>query len=721
MTFQSIISEANSVLAVSPPYDQTSHVLKHADTFAVLDAFGEIRSVGLGEQGVYHYGTRHLSRFSIRMFQHRLLHLGATVHARNALLSVDLTNPDIHDGEQLLLPKDTIHIHRNILLHAGQLLSNIEIKNYGLQPATIELRMAFGADFTDIFEVRGMAREQTGEQYPPAVTEAGIVEYTYMGLDQRVRTTHLRFDPAPQLLEANSAVFALSLDPHEETTLTITASFNAKEHEHPVPFKVRLREARDDLKRKSAADAVVTTSNSHFNSWLDRSAADLHLLLTDTRYGPYPYAGIPWFSTPFGRDAIITALMYLWVNPAPARGVLKYLAATQAQEREPDRDAEPGKIIHEMRDGEMAALDEIPFRRYYGSVDSTPLFILLADAYYRRTADLELLQQLWPHVTRAVEWMQQHGDLDGDGFLEYCQQSKNGIHNQGWKDSNDSVFHEDGRLAQPPIALCEVQGYAYAAYRAAARLGRVLSNEDLSEIWLAEAEQLRKQFEDTFWSEELGTYVLALDHEKRPCQVESSNAGQCLFTGIASSERARRVAQSLLGPKMFSGWGVRTIAEGEARYNPMSYHNGSIWPHDNAMIAWGLAHYNLKDEAMQILESQFQLSQWVDLYRQPELVCGFSQREGAGPTRYPVACSPQAWAAGSVFMLLSATLGLELDAIHQRVIFNHPQLPASVKRLTIEGLQVGQAELDLEVERFRHDVSVNVLKRTGMVRLEINK
>jgi glycogen debranching enzyme len=354
-------------------------------------------------------------------------------------------------------------------------------------------------------------------------------------------------------------------------------------------------------------------------------------------------------------------------------------------------------------------------------VDSTPLFIILAEAYHRRTADLEFLEKLWPHVTRAVNWMQRDGDEDGDGFLEYSRQGATGIHNQGWKDSNDSVFHEDGRLAEPPIALCEVQAYAFAAYRGAARLARILGHQDLAETWLATAEQLRKRFEEAFWSQELGTYVLALDQEKRPCKVKSSNAGQCLFSGIASPERARLVAESLLDGKMFSGWGVRTIAEGESRYNPMSYHNGSIWPHDNALIAWGLAHYNLKEEALHILDSQFQLSQWVELHRQPELVCGFSRREGAGPTRYPVACSPQAWAAGSVFMFLSSTLGLELDAIHQRVIFNHPRLPASVKRLTIERLQIGHGELDVEVERFRHDVSVNVLKRTGPIRLEINK
>ncbi len=467
MTFNSIVSEATSVLAVSPPYDQTSHVLKHGDTFAVFDSFGEVRAVGLGEQGVYHYGTRHLSRFAIRIFHHRLLHLGAAVDDRNSLLSIDLSNPDIQEGDSLLLPKDTIHFHRNVLLHAGELLSNLEVKNYGLTTAAIEIRLAFAADFSDIFEVRGVAREQKGELYPPVILNANTVEYTYLGRDGKTRTTRLRFDPAPQLLEDHSAVFALSLDPHEETAFTMAASFNADHDNHPVSFKTRLRQARDELTRKSSADASINTSNEHFNSWLDQSSADLHLLLTDTPHGPYPYAGIPWFSTPFGRDAIITALMYLWVNPSPARGVLQYLAANQAQEHEPDRDAEPGKIIHEMRDGEMAALDEIPFGRYYGSVDSTPLFIILADAYYRRTADLELLQILWRPVTRAIEWMEHYGDRDGDGFLEYAQQAKSGIHNQGWKDSNDAVFHDDGGLASPPTALCEVQGYAYAAFRAA--------------------------------------------------------------------------------------------------------------------------------------------------------------------------------------------------------------------------------------------------------------
>jgi glycogen debranching enzyme len=405
----------------------------------------------------------------------------------------------------------------------------------------------------------------------------------------------------------------------------------------------------------------------------------------------------------------------LWLSPWIAKGVLQYLAETQAKDFNLAIEAEPGKILHEMRSGEMAALGEVPFGRYYGSVDATPLFILLAGSYYERTGDREFLQQLWPHIELALQWIDKFGDMDGDGFVEYAQRSSKGLVQQGWKDSNDSVFHADGMLAEAPIALCEVQGYVYAAKLAAARLSEMLGNKEKCSALEAEAEKLRLNFEEAFWCDDLSTYALALDGHKKRCRVRTSNAGHCLYAGIASSDRARLVAETLLSSDSFGGWGVRTVAAGEARYNPLSYHNGSIWPHDNAIVASGLAKYECKDMAGRILLGLLDASRWADLSRLPELFCGLDRRRGEGPTLYPVACSPQAWAAGAVFLLVQACLGGSTQAASNRVLFDRPYLPEGIPQLWIKGLRTSKGSVDLFFERRNDAVRVEVTEQQGEI------
>jgi glycogen debranching enzyme len=462
---------------------------------------------------------------------------------------------------------------------------------------------------------------------------------------------------------------------------------------------------------------TIVTSNPIFNEIVCRSIADLRMLSTDTPQGPYPYAGIPWYSTTFGRDALVTALQMLWLDPSTARGVLHRLAALQAKVDDPESDAQPGKILHEMRAGEMAALREVPFALYYGTVDSTPLFVLLAGLYAERTGDYETIRAIWSNLEAALAWIDGPGDKDRDGFVEYHRETADGLVNQGWKDSFDAVFHADGRLAEGPIALAEVQGYVYAAKRALARCAAQIGWGEHARELNAQADRLAARFEESFWSAELGTYALALDGAKAPCLVRSSNAGQVLFSGIARPERAREVAAMLLTPQFFSGWGIRTIARREARYNPMSYHNGSVWPHDNALIALGLARYGHHSEVEQLFKGMFDAACYMDLRRLPELFCGFQRGPRRGPTLYPVACNPQAWASATPLSLLEASLGLQINATTEEVRFVEPHLPAFLDEVVVRNLAVGRSSLDFSVRRQGSGTSVQILHRRGDARI----
>ncbi len=569
--------------------------------------------------------------------------------------------------------------------------------------------------------MRGTRRERRGTRFEPAI-DGNEMRFGYRGLDNEERRTIITWSTTPHSMSPGMARFEYDLPPHCPETLTLAIRCERERRRVPlVAFEAAQSESLAAIERERAGYAVVETSSERFNLWLRRSAADLRMLVSNTPYGEYPYAGVPWFSTPFGRDGIITALQTIWVDPRIARGVLTYLAATQADAIDPARDAEPGKILHETRDSEMARLGEVPFGRYYGSVDATPLFVILAGAYIERTGDHEFLQQLWPNVRRALDWIDRYGDKDGDGFVEYERQSSQGLFQQGWKDSQDSVFHDDGTLAEPPIALCEVQAYVYDARLRAARLADALGDTTQADELRRKAERLRQAFEQQFWCEAESTYAIALDGRKRPCRVRTSNAGHCLFGGIASPERARRVATLLVSPEMFSGWGVRTVAAVEPRYNPMSYHNGSIWPHDNGIIAAGFSRYRFDDLINAPFEAMFDASMAMDNQRLPELFCGFHRRPGEGPTLYPVACSPQAWASGVVFHLLQSCLRLSVDSGRRRVTVNRTILPPFLTYVRLLNLQVPFGRVDLLFEQQPLDVSVTVLRKEGDFEVRVIK
>ncbi len=696
--------------------DRRTRTLKSGDAFGVFDAAGNVLAYPGGTDGLYYRDTRHLSRFDLRLAGQAPILLSSVLRDDNAELTCDLANPDLYDGDRLVLQHDTLHLRRSRFLWNAACHERISLRNYGAAEQRVRLELGFDCDFADLFEARGMRRARRGERQP-AEFAPGRVTLGYVGLDARRRSTRLRFDPAPDRLEADRAAWDLVIPPGGRALLFVEVACGDKEPALPPreTFLRSLLDARRRLRTESSRAAAVATSNEVFNESMRRSICDLYMLVTDKETGLYPYAGVPWFSAAFGRDALITALQTLWLDPTIAQGVLAYLARNQATEVDKLSDAEPGKILHEVRHGEMAELREVPFRRYYGSVDSTPLFVMLAGEYLERTGDLATLRGLWPNVQAALAWMDHYGDRDGDGFIEYFRQTAEGLANQGWKDSWDSIFHADGTLAEGPIALCEVQGYAYAARRAAAAIAVRLGLREEGSALYAAAEALRVRFEDAFWCEEIGTYALALDGQKRPCRVRASNAGHLLLTGIASPERAAKVAAQLMGSRFFTGWGIRTVASGEARFNPMSYHNGSVWPHDNALIAMGLARYGFRDEVARLLGAMFDACQTIELRRLPELFCGFARRRAQGPTHYPVACSPQAWAATALPAMLAAALGLRFSPEEGVVFFEQPALPASLEQVVLHHLALGETRLTVRLTRAGEGVAMAVLRREGRV------
>jgi glycogen debranching enzyme len=694
-------------------------ILKHGDCFAVLDSFGNVQATGPAAEGLFFEDTRHLSQLALTIGEVRPLLLSSAMSEDNALLEADLTNPDLIEEGVLCSARDSVHIWSTTTLGEDALFARLELRNFAMGTVGFRLAFHFDADFLDIFELRGAVRRRRGSLLPDERTEDGMV-LAYIGLDDVVRRTRIGCEPVPDLCEKRSAQWRIMLAPGESRAVQLTARCERdRRSSSGATRQASLAAIAHRRAERVQRAASLTSSHEGFHELLMRARADLDMLITATPDGLYPYAGIPWFSTAFGRDGLVTALECLWLDPALAAGTLRFLAARQATTLDPKADAEPGKILHETRKGEMSMLGEVPFRSYYGSVDATLLFVVLAAEYHARTGDLLLIRALWPNIEGALAWMARYGDADGDGFIEYDRKSPNGLVNQGWKDSGDAIFHADGRLAEAPIALAEVQAYAYAAYIGAGKLAAALGHQERAAALARLGERLRERFEAAFWREELGTYAIALDGQKQPCCVRSSNAGQVLLGGLCSFERAKRVAATLMAAESFSGWGIRTISEGEARYNPMSYHNGSIWPHDNALIAMGLGRYGMKRPLARLLTGLFEAALFLELKRLPELFCGFPRRHGTGPTSYPVACHPQAWSSASVFAMLGALIGITFDPAQRRVTFLQPALPAWLDTLKLSNLELGSASVDVLLERRGERIGFDVVARRGDIEVAV--
>jgi glycogen debranching enzyme len=625
----------------------------------------------------------------------------------------------------------------------GGLREQVTIVNYSSTAQALELELALGVDMADIFEVRGYPRVARGRLLPITVRD-GHIEFGYEGLDGVLRTTTIAADDA-RLVEpvddpdtwpgANVLVcWRARLATNERATFGWTVTLKRRSPSHgkarkddgtrpaPVPTAPTRSPVPPGERERLLDMPRIGSDHEMLDRTLRRSLADLTLL---RNHGPaegetYLAAGVPWFATLFGRDSAIAALEIVAFYPALAVDTLTVLARLQATADDPWHDAEPGKILHEMRTGEMAGAGETPHDAYYGSIDSTPLWLILLGATHAWTGDDALLDRLWPNALAALDWMDRSGDLDGDGFVEYRRRSRLGLLNQGWKDSADAIRHTDGRPAEGAIALAEVQGYVYAARRAMARLARHRGELELATRLDAEADALRERFDAAFWLPEAGYYAMALDGAKRAVASIGSNAGQALWTGIVPEGRAARVADRLLAPDLFSGWGVRTFAAGQPGYNPVGYHTGSIWPHDNALIAAGLKTVGSADGANLIAGRLIEAAQWFPDLRLPELFCGFARDEVGAPVAYPVACSPQAWAAAAPFFLLQTMLGLRADASARRLELIRPTLPEWLTKLTISGLPVGDDSVDLLVHRWRGRTSAELLGRRGSIDVVIH-
>jgi glycogen debranching enzyme len=709
----------NFYIPARAPQTRPRRTLKHDDSFLVIDSHGDIGATAGETDGLFHCDTRYLARLEFSINGAAPLLLGSTMRDDNLVYTVDLTNPDVYLNNRIVFAKTTLHVVRTTFLWRGCAYQRLAVMNHGDDPIAVRVTLAFANDFADLFEVRGLKRERRGVSDAEAVG-ADVASLRYQGLDGATRSATLRFQPTPTRLTPSSAEYQLTLEPKQHVPIFLCVECSRGAPAKSPSFFKAMVAAQRRLKNATRNTTTITTSNDVFNEVLCRAMADLYMLMTDTPQGPYPYAGIPWYSTTFGRDGIITALEMLWLDPSVTRGVLRRLAAHQADSDDPDNDAQPGKILHEMRGGEMAALREVPFERYYGSVDATPLFVVLAGLYVARTGDEATLVELWPAIEAALGWIDGPADSDNDGFIEYYRMTKEGLANQGWKDSHDAIFHADGRLAEGPIALAEVQGYVYMAKRLAAQCGRRLGLARRADELDQQATRLADRFERAFWCADLDTYALALDGAKEPCRVRSSNAGQLLFTGIVRPDRAATVAAGLLHPHFFSGWGIRTVSKFEPRYNPMSYHNGSIWPHDNALIALGMAGYGLKHAAAQVFAGLYEAAVYMELRRLPELYCGFQRRRGRGPTLYPVACSPQAWASGAPFLMLQACLGLEFDPAGREIRLRNPCLPSFLDEVALANLALNDGRVDLALRRESgNTVSLRVSRASGDIRVSM--
>ena len=723
-------------------------VLKEHQMFLVCDGDGDIAAHNVDGHGLYWHDTRFLSLFELSLDAGRPQLLSSTGE-HNFMMTLQFANQAFQASDGRDVRPRTLSLRRNRFLHAA-LHERIGIFNYNPFPVPVTLRLTFGSDFRDMFDIRGYARRSKHGAIDRPRRDGHDIILGYTGLDEMRRETRVHFDRAPTTVDVHdpdplpagapetlpgisgagdpraevpirpptaTATFELVVPPGQYEALTCEVLVCQGDLRPQIPLTngdvssldSAFRHMRESYREWEETCTVISTDDEIVNAILKRSLHDLRLLSDRVEHGYIPSAGIPWFSVPFGRDSLITSLQTLALQPDVARATLLFLAEHQGREVNDWRDEQPGKILHEIRYGELAALGDVPHAAYYGSVDATPLWIMTLGEYVRWTGDREIAAKLRPNLEAALSWIDEHGDLDGDGYVEYLSRSTRGIRNQGWKDSADSATHRDGSRAEPPVALAEVQGYVFAAWNAAADLFDLYGVPERAATSRAKALDLRKRFQEQWWSRIDEFYAMALDREKAPVTNVSSNVGHCLWTGMLDDGPAWTVGGRLVREDMLCGWGVRSLSSAEPSFNPMSYHNGSVWPHDNSIIVAGLKRYQMDDHALRVAEEVLDAARRFPLYRLPELYCGFARdrRYYSMPAQYPVSCSPQAWAAGSIFLIVQSLLGLRVDALDQRIVLR-PTLPQDVNRLRVQNLRVGKHRVDFEAQRDNGTTRVDV-------------
>ena len=702
-------------------------VTKAGDVFFLSEQNAELPANKQDGFGLYYHDCRYLDGYRIR-FAGTPPNALVSAANRGSIAEFELTNEELQVSRSSV-PVQTFGVHLQRVIDGDQLTVHdvITVDNYDVQPHELPVSFDFESQFEDIFEIRGLNPKKVGRENKPEWHD-GVLILSYSGADGVVRQTEVHFDPAPTKPSSSSAEYELKLNSGEREQLKI--SFQLVETKETSTVGKRVRSSPDEvahgIDRTShewlSGYADLRSNSVQLNRVMQRSLLDLGILKSELDGHHYFAAGLPWYGALFGRDSIISALQTLAYEPKIAEDTIRLLANYQGKKNDDWRDEEPGKILHELRRGELAHLNEIPQTPYYGAVDSTPLFLILLGEHANWTGDLGLFKEVREHVERALHWID-HGGADPNGkYLSYASKSSKGLGNQGWKDSGDSVMNSDGSLATPPIALVEVQGYVYRAKLLIADLYSRVGENETAERLRNQAAQLKKEFNRDFWVESKNFYAIALQKDGKPAAVISSNPGQALWTGIIDDEKAEAVADHLAAEDMFSGWGIRTLSHKERRYNPIGYHLGTVWPHDNSIIASGFRRYGLDNQAVHILESIVGAGQHFEHARLPEVFGGFSQQDFAVPVRYPVACHPQAWAAGSVPLMMSSLLGLTADAFNRRLRVVRPVLPSFVNELDFRRIKIGDSTIDLHFERTsRREVQVDVTKNTGSIKVEVEQ
>ena len=696
--------------------NMNQHIIKEGDLFLLTDQAGNITKDEDMQYGLYAKDTRFLSRYELFLDNVKPFIL-SSMETEDRIKKIYL----IKANSKKIGSREVLIIREQIIFN-GMVYDRILVKNYFSQPLVLKLILKVDADYLDIFQVRNYVKEKRlGAILNPSKVKNGIV-LGYLGKDGVRRETIVEVLNKDGEIYKDRIELSFKLKHKQEKEFTIGIIPRIKDqkliNKNMISFGRAQKKLKSNYKKWEEDSLIVKTDNKNFNQLINRSLSDLKLLLTDLGEGFIPIAGIPWYAVPFGRDSIITSLQTLTVNVKIAQGTLKTLARFQGEEVNEDREEEPGKIMHEIRFGELAHLNLIPHTPYYGTIDSTPLFLILAVEYFHWTGDLIFIRKILPNLFAALEWIDKYGDIDQDGYVEYGSKNTKWAINQGWKDSTDSSVHQDGRLAVPPIALVEVQGYVYQAKKGMAEIFSYLGEKDKAKKLEKDARELKDRFNRDFWMEDRKYFAFGLDYQKKQIASITSNPGHCLYSGIISQDKSEAVVKKLLNDEMFNGWGIRTMGESEIGYNPASYHNGSVWPHDNSIIINGLIRYNYHREAVKVINGLIKASQYFKYNRLPELFCGFSHKEMKEPIEYPVACSPQAWACGSIYLIIQSLLGINLDVTNNK-IYLKPILPDEINKIEVKNLKVGNNRVDFVVIKEKDRIKLSDVRIEGNIELII--